>query len=146
VSAVADPLSDHDQLAAALRLVEREAEEYLAAVDEAIVRPPGGADVDGTLPVDGDGTLPALTDLITAARDDATRSTGPRFFHFVMGGVTPAALGADWRVYFGTTVYDGKVAFRQAIVNWRTTESDVDLIVSLVRELGSRLLTTAPGR
>jgi hypothetical protein len=52
----------------------------------------------------------------------------------------------DGRVYFGTTVYEGKAAFRPAIVNWRTTENDVDLIVSVVRELGSRLLSTAPGR
>jgi glutamate/tyrosine decarboxylase-like PLP-dependent enzyme len=46
----------------------------------------------------------------------------------------------DGRVYFGTTVYEGKVAFRPAIVNWRTTEKDVDLIVEVVRELGSRIL------
>lgn len=52
----------------------------------------------------------------------------------------------DGRVYFGTTVYDGKVAFRPAIVNWRTTVKDVDLIVEVVRELGARLLSTAPGR
>jgi hypothetical protein len=52
----------------------------------------------------------------------------------------------DGRVYFGTTEYAGKVAFRPAIVNWRTTETDVDLIVSVVRELGARLLATAPGR
>jgi len=52
----------------------------------------------------------------------------------------------DGRVYFGTTEYAGKVAFRPAIVNWRTTEKDVDLIVEVVRELGAKLLATAPGR
>ena len=50
-----------------------------------------------------------------------------------------AALLADGRVYAGTTRYDGKVAFRPAIVNWRTTESDVDLIVEVVRDLAARL-------
>ena len=35
---------------------------------------------------------------------------------------------ADGRVFFGTTRYEGAVAFRPAIVNWRTTERDVDLI------------------
>ena len=34
----------------------------------------------------------------------------------------------------------------EAIVNWRTTEKDVDLIVEVTRELGSKLLATAPGR
>ncbi|HEX2645829.1 MAG TPA: pyridoxal-dependent decarboxylase, partial [Candidatus Dormibacteraeota bacterium] len=48
----------------------------------------------------------------------------------------------DGRVFFGTTEYAGKVAFRPAIVNWRTTEKDVDLIVEVVRELGAELLTT----
>jgi hypothetical protein len=52
----------------------------------------------------------------------------------------------DGRVYFGTTEYAGKVALRPAIVNWRTTEKDVDLIVEAVREQGARLLATAPGR
>jgi hypothetical protein len=36
----------------------------------------------------------------------------------------------------GTTIYDGKVAFRPAIVNWRTREEDVDLLVEVIRELG----------
>jgi glutamate/tyrosine decarboxylase-like PLP-dependent enzyme len=56
-----------------------------------------------------------------------------------------AALGqdvlADGRVFFGTTRYDGKVAFRPAIVNWRTTERDVDLLVDVLLELAARRLT-----
>ena len=48
----------------------------------------------------------------------------------------------DGRVYFGTTVYDGKVAFRPAIVNWRTRPEDVDLIVPITLELGASLATT----
>ena len=45
-----------------------------------------------------------------------------------------AALLEDGRVFAGTTVYDGRVALRPAIVNWRTTESDIDLFVQVVRE------------
>jgi glutamate/tyrosine decarboxylase-like PLP-dependent enzyme len=44
----------------------------------------------------------------------------------------------DGRVYVGTTTYEGKVAFRPAIVNWRTREEDVDLLVDVIRELGAR--------
>jgi glutamate/tyrosine decarboxylase-like PLP-dependent enzyme len=46
-----------------------------------------------------------------------------------------AAVIEDGRVYFGTTVYRGRVCFRPAIVNWLTIEVDVDLIVETVREL-----------
>jgi glutamate/tyrosine decarboxylase-like PLP-dependent enzyme len=49
------------------------------------------------------------------------------------------ALLADGRVIAGTTVYDGRVCLRPAIVNWRTTEPEVDLFVAVVRELGARL-------
>ena len=45
----------------------------------------------------------------------------------------------DGRVYFGTTLYGGRVAFRPAIVNWRTTEDDIRLLVEVVRELGTKL-------
>jgi glutamate/tyrosine decarboxylase-like PLP-dependent enzyme len=48
-----------------------------------------------------------------------------------------ANLLTDGRVFAGTTVYDGRVALRPAIVNWRTTESDVDLFVDVVRELAA---------
>jgi glutamate/tyrosine decarboxylase-like PLP-dependent enzyme len=50
------------------------------------------------------------------------------------------AVLEDGRVYVGTTVYEGRVAFRPAIVNWRTTEDDVDELVDVIRELGAKLL------
>ena len=46
----------------------------------------------------------------------------------------------DGRVYVGTTVYEGRVAFRPALVNWQTQERDVDLLVDVVRELGATLV------
>jgi hypothetical protein len=53
------------------------------------------------------------------------------------------ALLEDGRVFAGTTVYEGKVAFRPAIVNWRTREEDVDLLVDVLLELGSGISDTA---
>ena len=50
-----------------------------------------------------------------------------------------AAILEDGRVYVGTTVYEGKVALRPALVNWRTRTTDVDTLVDVVRELGARL-------
>jgi glutamate/tyrosine decarboxylase-like PLP-dependent enzyme len=44
----------------------------------------------------------------------------------------------DGRVFVGTTTFEGKTAFRPAIVNWRTGEEDVDLLVDVIRELGGR--------
>jgi glutamate/tyrosine decarboxylase-like PLP-dependent enzyme len=61
------------------------------------------------MPEEGDGSLATLAELVTRARAAATRSSGPRFFHFVMGGGTPAALGADWL----TSAYD-QVAYAWA--------------------------------
>ena len=45
----------------------------------------------------------------------------------------------DGRVYVGTTRWAGKVAFRPAFVNWRTTKADAALVVDVVRDLGSAL-------
>lgn len=91
-----DPAIDRLRLNEVLRLVEREAEAFLATVDSAPVRPPGGEQPEVGLPSDGVGSLQATTELIGALSNGATRSTGPRYFHYVTGGVTPAALAADW--------------------------------------------------
>src|SRR5918999_1960868 len=91
------------ELDAVLESVLLEARRYLAELDDAPVL----ADEDateqfgGSLPEQGSGATAALSELLAGA-PAATRSPGPRFFHFVTGGVTPAALGADWL----TTVLD----------------------------------------
>ena len=60
--------------------------------------------------------------------------------HIVIGDPTQRqAIIADGTVYFGTTVYGGKVAFRPAIANWRTTERDVDVILGVARGLAERI-------
>ncbi len=51
-----------------------------------------------------------------------------------------AAIVADGRVYMGTTVYDGKVALRPAITNWRITSREIRQLVEVVREVGAALL------
>jgi glutamate/tyrosine decarboxylase-like PLP-dependent enzyme len=48
-----------------------------------------------------------------------------------------ADLLADGRVFAGTTVYDGKVALRPAMTNWRITSRDVAHFVDVVREIGA---------
>src|SRR6266700_2705755 len=97
LSGVPDPLSDHANIAAALDLAAKEAKAYLPGIDDALVRP-RTTDVvrEMDLPDEGIGSLGALGELVEAADKGATRSAGPRFFHFVMGGGTPAAVAADW--------------------------------------------------
>jgi glutamate/tyrosine decarboxylase-like PLP-dependent enzyme len=97
---VTDPFVLGGELDDALAYAVREARRYLAELGEAPVLPEGAsAAADrfaGPLPDEGDGALAALTELVEHGFAAATRSSGPRFFHFVTGGVTPAAQGADW--------------------------------------------------
>jgi len=92
---VPDPLAARAEELRALEYVLETAQRYLEELEEAPVLPGRGERFRGSLPEDGDGALAALTELV-AGSDIATRSSGPRFFHFVTGGATPAALAADW--------------------------------------------------
>jgi glutamate/tyrosine decarboxylase-like PLP-dependent enzyme len=49
------------------------------------------------------------------------------------------AMLADGRAFVGTTRYEGRVAFRPTIVNWRCTERDVDLLLDILAEIGERI-------
>lgn len=52
--------------------------------------------LDGPLPEYGVGAPDALGQLASVVLAAAVRSSGPRYYHFVTGGTTPAELGADW--------------------------------------------------
>jgi glutamate/tyrosine decarboxylase-like PLP-dependent enzyme len=85
---------------AALESVLEQARVYLQELDEAPVRK---ADSDeaarrarGTLPEEGDGTQETLRALFEIADGARVATSGPRFFNWVIGGTTPAALAADW--------------------------------------------------
>ena len=88
---------DTDKL---LTFVAEEAARYLAWTGDSPVRSSQvdqvAASFDGPLPEDGDGALAPLQEIFDKARDGAIHTTGPRFFGFVIGGATPAALAADW--------------------------------------------------
>ena len=100
-----DPLAERAHVLDALRTALTEAERYLSALDAAPARRADALAVaeglGGALPEQGVGALAAIAELARAS-DAATRSSGPRFFHWVTGGATPAALAADWL----TSVYD----------------------------------------
>jgi hypothetical protein len=55
-------------------------------------------ELGGPLPEQGLGTRTAVEMLLRVGTATATASAGPRFYHFVIGGSTPAALVADWVV------------------------------------------------
>src|SRR6478672_8558027 len=95
-----DPLNDRGAMQSALSAAADAARAYMERLDGLPARSPradeAAAHFGGALPEDGDGSLAALALLTEEGVDGATRSAGPRFFHFVTGGSTPAALAADW--------------------------------------------------
>jgi glutamate/tyrosine decarboxylase-like PLP-dependent enzyme len=97
---MADPGERREELEDVLSAAAAEARSFLAEIETAAVQPPGSEEaaraLGGALPEDGRGAGEAVEELAGLCREMATRSAGPRFFHFVIGGATPAALAADW--------------------------------------------------
>jgi glutamate/tyrosine decarboxylase-like PLP-dependent enzyme len=100
MSPMSDPGERRAELEEALTLAAAEARSFLSSVEDDHVQPPGSeagiTRIGGELPEEGDGALAAIAELAQLGQETATRSAGPRFFHFVIGGATPAALAADW--------------------------------------------------
>src|ERR671934_949582 len=95
-----DPLTVPDESIAALERVAAEAQSYLAELTDAPVRSASSDEAakrfGGRLPDEGVGTMAAIEELLRDGIEAHVRSGGPRFFHWVIGGSTPAALAADW--------------------------------------------------
>ncbi|WP_214413723.1 pyridoxal phosphate-dependent decarboxylase family protein [Sphaerisporangium fuscum] len=97
---MSDPLNERDRAADALEMVAGAARAYL---DSLATRPvhDHAADglldlLDGELSERGEGTLDSVERLLRVGTGAATHSSGPRFFHFIVGGSTPAAQAGDW--------------------------------------------------
>ncbi len=94
-----DPLRRPEDSLPALELVLEYARGYLADFD-GLVRMPTADEAAhafaADFPEEGKGTLAAIQQLIELGADAHIRSSGPRFFHWVIGGCTPGALAADW--------------------------------------------------
>ena len=144
---MADPLSERDELGAALATAAAAAERYLADLDTHAVLEAGTEEAirrwPDPMPEDGDGTVAAIEELAVRGERAATRSSGPRFFHFVMGGGTPAALGADWlastydQVAFGWASSPFAARLEQVSVDW------LRQLFELPEEFGGVLTTGA---
>ncbi|MFC6020599.1 pyridoxal phosphate-dependent decarboxylase family protein [Plantactinospora solaniradicis] len=114
---MSDPLHDRDSAEATLRQVYAAAVPYLATLADRPVHDPATESLlvelaeladGGRLPEKGVGSVAAMERLLRVGTTVATHSAGPRFFHFVVGGATPAALAADWT----TALLDQNAAFR----------------------------------
>jgi glutamate/tyrosine decarboxylase-like PLP-dependent enzyme len=83
-----------------ISLLSKEAAKYLENLDDRPTRSNRVQEAlesfDEPLPQVGSGAIQALTTLINECIDASVATAGPRSFHFVVGGTTPAALGADW--------------------------------------------------
>ncbi|MFP3967535.1 pyridoxal-dependent decarboxylase [Actinomadura fulvescens] len=97
---MSDPIHEHDTAAAGLDLVANAAAPYLRSLATRPVhdRTRDGllAELEGPLPAQGVGGPAAVAELLRIGTGAATHVSGPRFFHLVTGGSTPAAMAGDW--------------------------------------------------
>jgi glutamate/tyrosine decarboxylase-like PLP-dependent enzyme len=128
---VGDPLQERDLVTTSLRAAAKAAEDYLSTLDDDLVRRPGAdaaaMSLRATFPEDGDGALAAIDELIRAS-DGLLRASGPRFFHWVVGGTTPSALAADWL----TSTFDQSAfAYDSTPLGTRCEELSIDWLKEL---------------
>ena len=88
--------------AALLEQVLDQAKDFLNSRGERFVAPRHPRQAPAPLAEEGLGAQGALDLFREVYEDHMLASSGPRYFGFVIGGVTPAALAGDWL----TSLYD----------------------------------------
>ncbi|MCD0449258.1 aminotransferase class I/II-fold pyridoxal phosphate-dependent enzyme [Actinocorallia sp. API 0066] len=95
-----DPVGEGAAAGKALEVVFRAAGPYLEGLAERKVHESADdgvlGDLGGPLPERGVGGERSIEQLVEVGVRAATHSSGPRFFHLVVGGATPAAMAGDW--------------------------------------------------
>ena len=89
-------IDDKEQLGALLEQTLQTATDFLTSLDERSVAVHPEVKTHQPLPNEGLGAEKALGDFITRYGDGLSGSAGGRYFGFVTGGTTPAALAGDW--------------------------------------------------
>jgi glutamate/tyrosine decarboxylase-like PLP-dependent enzyme len=110
------------------------AADFLDGLDERPVQPGGThatlyAALGGELPAEGEPAEQVIDELVAGTADGLLDSTGGAFFGWVIGGVLPAALAADWL----TSAWDQNTASyahapAQTVVEQITGEWVIDLL------------------
>ena len=138
---------DIDTASEPLNIVHRAAPGYLSSLADRKVRDLAAlerlTDLQTALSRDGVGGRNAVAELLDIGMAAATQSSGPRFFHFVIGGSTPAAMAADWL----TSLLDQN-AFSRASSDFASAVEDVALrwlcdLVGLPTTWGGALVGSA---
>jgi len=120
---------DRTEIDAVLARFQEAISALLASLDDRPVVFPDASDIaqgfDTQLPEDGIGSAQALDRLLRDGWRATAALSGPRCFHFVIGGATPAALGADLLA----------TAFHQVPYTWITSPLGVQLELTALRWL-----------
>jgi glutamate/tyrosine decarboxylase-like PLP-dependent enzyme len=123
------PVEDDRAAEELLRLTCEEAIRFLAGVSERPVNNDSSLGLPATLPSHGVGLTAALASFFATYGQSLTGSVGPRYFGFVTGGTTTAALAGDWL----TSAFDQNAADRTSHAAAHIEESAVGMLRDLLQ-------------